>query len=189
MLFIDLMDLFNSPAIKSIQVNLKHVMKKQKKVFILILLFLMIGRSSAAQIRQEQLSTKFPKAIEALSLLRNFPLLEQLLQVNAPWQGDPLLLKDIVLPEELTLAQGSKKYPLLYSAQRSASWPGMPVLGQLAYEVEYYVFDPARPVIKNPHWPSATFRHAAWSRGSAGGLRKRQVNISFSVRVCCSINS
>ncbi|WP_114778788.1 hypothetical protein [Botryobacter ruber] len=114
----------------------------------LILLFLAWGGKSVAQVRQEKLEAKFPEATAALPLIREFPLLEQLLQVQQPWQGNPLLLKDVVFPAELGLAQGSEKYPLLYNAQRSTGWPGLPVFGQHAYEVEYYVFDPARPVIK-----------------------------------------
>ncbi|WP_187263724.1 hypothetical protein [Pontibacter beigongshangensis] len=124
-------------------------MSKRPALFFLIILFLMIAGGSAAQARQEKLEHKFPQAAAAVvPLTKEFPLLAQLLQVQEPWQGNPLLLKDTIFPKELRLAQGTEKYPLLYTAQRNATWPGLPVFGQLAYEVEYYVFDLTRPVIK-----------------------------------------
>ena len=42
----------------------------------------------------------------------------------------------------------SAAYLLLFVGQRSPNCPGLPVWSQLAYETEYYVFDPARPVIR-----------------------------------------
>lgn len=99
-------------------------------------------RSSAS------LHVRFAKAPDAIPLLETFPILAKLLTQDSPWLLDSQTLRDKLFGPEVTLAQGTPGYPLLYSARRSETWPGEPVLGQLAYEVEYYVFDPARPVIK-----------------------------------------
>jgi pectate lyase len=94
------------------------------------------------------LQARFAKAPDAIPLLESFPVLEKLLMQDSPWLLDSATLRDKLFGPEVTLAQGAPGFPLLYSARRSETWPGEPVLGHLAYEVEYYVFDQARPVIK-----------------------------------------
>ena len=103
-----------------------------------------------AQLVKEQtpLKEKFPGAGEAISLIEGFPLLEALLELDDPWKGDPVRLKERLFPEEVTLAQGSEETPLLFNGQRSEGWPGLAVWDQWACETDYNVTNPARPAIR-----------------------------------------
>jgi len=94
------------------------------------------------------LQKKFPQAKSALPFIGRFPALARLLALNNPWQLPPDKLVAALFPQNIKLAQGSKTYPLIYTGKRSEQWPGLPVWDQFAYETEYYVFDPARPLIR-----------------------------------------
>ena len=97
---------------------------------------------------QSDLASKFPEAKASLSVIEEFPTLAKLLSLDEPWKLPPGELAAKLFPAEVKLVQGSVPYPLLFDGQRSTNWPGLPVWNQVAYETEYYVFDPARPVIR-----------------------------------------
>ena len=94
------------------------------------------------------LSEKYPSSKEAVGFLEKFPTLAKLLAIEEPWKLPPSELVTKIFPPEMRLVQGSAEYPLLFDAQRTEQWAGLQVWDQLAYEVEYYVFGPARPVIR-----------------------------------------
>jgi pectate lyase len=102
----------------------------------------------AAPTPAASLQARFPKTPDAIQLLESFPVMAKLLSQDGPWLLPEQQLRTTLFGPEVVLAQGTPDYPLLFSARRSDTWPGEPIFGQLAYEVEYYVFDPARPCIK-----------------------------------------
>ena len=81
-------------------------------------------------------------------MIQRFPLLAQFLDLDDPWKLAPRELAAKLFPTEVKLVQGSADYPLLFAGQRTRQWPGVPVWNQVAYETEYYVLEPARPVIR-----------------------------------------
>jgi hypothetical protein len=85
---------------------------------------------------------------EGLEHIEQFPMLAKFLVLDDPWKLPPRELVSKLFPAEVKLVQGSEDYPLLFDGQRSAKWAGLPVWGQVAYETEYYAFDPSRPVIR-----------------------------------------
>ena len=119
-------------------------------IAIALLLWIPVAGASArgAENSDAGLAAKFSRSPDAGPLLAQFPLLASILGSDEIWRTEPATLKAQLFPPEVTLQQGSAAQPLIYSAQRSASWPGLPVWGQFAYEVEFYCFDPARPMIK-----------------------------------------
>jgi hypothetical protein len=115
------------------------------KWLVLSLLVLAILPSVGAE---SDLPLKFPEAKASLPFIQQFPTLAKLLTLDDPWKLRPGELAAKLFPAEVKLVQGSAAYPLLFDGQRSTNWPGLPVWNQVAYETEYYVFDPARPVIR-----------------------------------------
>ncbi len=109
-----------------------------------LLFFTSLVRAEAESV----LAKRFPKAPAAIPSIEKFPVLAKFLTLDDPWKLPPRELVSKVFPAEVELVQGSDDYPLLFDGQRSTNWPGLPVWNQLAYETEYYVFDPARPVIR-----------------------------------------
>jgi len=97
---------------------------------------------------EPDLALKFPEAKAALPFIQQFPTLAKLLTLDDPWKLPPSELAAKLFPADVKLVQGSAAYPLLFDGQRSTNWPGLPVWNHVAYETEYYVFDPARPVIR-----------------------------------------
>ena len=97
---------------------------------------------------ESSLPNKFPDAKAALPFIERFPMLANFLALDDPWKLPPRALVDKLFPSEVKLVQGSDEYPLLFDGQRSLQWLGLPIWNQVAYETEYYVFDPARPVIR-----------------------------------------
>jgi len=95
------------------------------------------------------LEKKFPKAdASALSFIEHFPALAHLLALHNPWSQPPQKLVREVFSSHMSIAQGSIISPLIYTERRSKTWKGERIWSQVAYESEYYVFDPARPVIR-----------------------------------------
>ena len=95
------------------------------------------------------LENEFPKVGGAtLSFIEHFPALANLLSLNHPWTESPQKFKKEIFSKDVVLAQGSNVAPLIYTGRRSNKWHGEPIWSQVAYETEYYVFDPARPVIR-----------------------------------------
>jgi pectate lyase len=113
--------------------------------FVLVLFLPAVVVSASADF---ELARKFPEAKEALSLVEQFPMLASFLALDNPWELPPRELTAKLFPAQMKLVQGSPDYPLLFCGQRSRDWPGLPVWNQVAYETEYYAFDPARPVIR-----------------------------------------
>jgi pectate lyase len=113
--------------------------------FVLALLLPAVLASASAP---SDLARKFPEATAALPLVEGFPMLARFLALDHRWELPPGDLAAQLFPTQVKLVQGSEKYPLLFCGQRSAQWPGLPVWDQVAYETEYYAFDPARPVIR-----------------------------------------
>src|SRR3712207_2064770 len=95
------------------------------KIFIAALALCWLG--GAARAADGALATKFPRARAVLPLVVRFPLLASLLEAEKVWELDPPTLKAGLLPQAVTLQQGSDRNPLLFSAQRSPAWPGLPV--------------------------------------------------------------
>jgi len=100
------------------------------------------------------LKEKFPQAGETISLIEGFPLLKNLLELNEPWGRDPVGMKDRIFPRKMEMGMGTEAHPLLFIHWRDfreeknlADRPGLKVWDQWSYETDYYVFDPARPVI------------------------------------------
>ncbi|MBL9135473.1 MAG: hypothetical protein JNK85_06375 [Verrucomicrobiales bacterium] len=91
---------------------------------------------------------RFTLAPAELSHLQGFPLLLQFLNQESPWTLHPATLASTLVPSGVRLAQGSTDRPLLQVARRTRDWPGVPVWNQVAYETEFYSFDPDRPVIR-----------------------------------------
>ncbi|WP_224994825.1 hypothetical protein [Cesiribacter sp. SM1] len=121
-------------------------MPKDIKNILIVALLMLLAVPVAAQ-QQQALEAKFPAAVNAIPHISKFPLLATLLSMDDSWQETPASLKEVLFPKELQLVQGSAAYPLLYAVQKGSQWQGLPVFDQLAYELEYYVFDPARPKI------------------------------------------
>jgi pectate lyase len=117
-----------------------------RKIALFIVFFTFINTASGQL--QQVLENKFPKAKSALPFIEHFPALARLLAADDPWELPPDKLVALLFPFNVSLAQGSESYPLLYTGVRTSSWPGLPVWNQFAYETEYYVFDPARPAIR-----------------------------------------
>ena len=113
----------------------------------LVVSFLFLAMLQPAK-SQPNLADKFPEARAAVSFIEEFPTLAKFLALEDPWRLPPRELVSKIFPDEVKLVQGSDAYPLLFDGQRSTNWPGLPVWKQLADETEYYVFDPARPVIR-----------------------------------------
>src|SRR5262245_47481080 len=111
------------------------------------MLSLLVCAPLTSSLAETNLVTRFPEAKAALPLIEQFPLLAKLLTLDSPWTIPPGELVAELCPE-MKLVQGSDAYPLLFDAQRTAQWPGLQAWGQVAYETEYYVFDPARPIIR-----------------------------------------
>jgi hypothetical protein len=112
----------------------------------LALAILMAGTCSMSA--DSNLVAAFPKAASTMPLIEGFPMLAKLLLLTNAWTLPPRDLASRLFPEQVQLAQGSEEYPLLFAGQRSARWPGLPVWNHVAYETEYYCFDPSRPVIR-----------------------------------------
>lgn len=95
-----------------------------------------------------QLQQKFKLAPQAAQNLSRFPILASLLMTDNAWEMDPEKLRQAILPEQMKLMQGTDDQPYVYNAERSRQWTGSPVWNQFAYDVDYFTFDPAKPVIK-----------------------------------------
>ena len=101
------------------------------------------------------LKEKFPRAGEkTIVLIEGFPLLKNLLELDAPWGLDPVEMKDRIFPRKMEMGMGSPEHPLLFINRRDlrnekglVERPGLKVWDQWSYETDYYVFDPARPII------------------------------------------
>lgn len=119
----------------------------KRSVLSLCLLCLALKIVLAAQ--PPTLEKKFPKLdAGTLTLIKQFPVLAGFLVMDDPWTRTPQKLVTQLFPGNIKMAQGTQFRPLIYTGRRSAKWPGLPIWGQFAYETEYYVFDPARPVIR-----------------------------------------
>jgi len=100
------------------------------------------------------LKEKFPEAGEVIPLIEGFPLLKNLLELKDPWSQDPVAMKDRIFPRKMEMGMGTEAHPLLFinwrdfrEATNLTDRPGLKVWDQWSYETDYYVFDPARPVI------------------------------------------
>src|SRR3954470_13488456 len=113
--------------------------------WVMLGLFLM-GRAASTAAAESTLPTKFRGP--NIELVKGFPVLAKLLALENPWTNSPADFVNKLFPPQTKLVQGSQTNPLLYVAQRSRDWPGLPIWNQVAYETEFYVFDPARPVIR-----------------------------------------
>jgi hypothetical protein len=120
------------------------MVEAMKPLVLSMLILLPVARASA----ESDLALKFPEAKASLPFIHSFPTLAKLLTLDDPWKLHPGELAAKLFPADVKLVQGSAAYPLLFDGQRSTNWPGLPVWNQVAYETEYYVFDPARPVIR-----------------------------------------
>lgn len=118
-------------------------MKRTIVIFILLFHFTTIFASPPGDLEQ-----KFPKAKAVIPLIKQFPLLAKLLVFNDAWTQSPQSFVTKLFPGEMKRVQGSEAHPLMYDAKRSAKWQGIRCWNQFAYETEYYVFDPSRPVIR-----------------------------------------
>ena len=114
----------------------------------LMCLILCIAIGTAGAQIPSALQKKFPQAASALPFIQRFPVLAKLLAADKPWELPPGKLVAMLFPQQIKLVQGSEQLPLLFDGKRTVQWPGLPVWDQFAYETEYYVFDPARPVIR-----------------------------------------
>jgi len=108
-------------------------------------LFLFALNGAAAE--RTVLGEKFPEAGETLALIEGFPLLKNLLELNDPWQGDPIEMKDRIFPRKMEMGMGTEEHPLLFVYPYQADKPGMKVWDRYSCETDYYVFDSTRPVI------------------------------------------
>jgi len=115
--------------------------------------------------RPWSLGVKFPKAgDDVIALIEGFPLLGKLLELDAPWRWDLIMLKQEISPK-IEVGIGSEEHPLLFIDRRRAydwvttpaarfwrerltDWPGLKVWNQWSYMTDLYVFDPTRPVIR-----------------------------------------
>ena len=115
---------------------------------------------------------------EAIRLIEGFPLLRKLLEMPAPWKWGPKALKDRLFRREMPgalesaldfgemeLACGTQERPGLYidrrvghdwrtttskewGKKRMGDWPGQKVWDHYANVTDYYVYNPARPLIR-----------------------------------------
>lgn len=106
----------------------------------------LVGTSVSAAVPEA--SARSPADGEGAALVEGFPLLARFLAMENPWSRPPGELVRALFPAEMHRVQGSEEYPLLFVGRRSADWAGLPVWDQVAYEAEYYVADPARPLIR-----------------------------------------
>lgn len=113
-----------------------------------LILALIVPGTLASGASESDLANRFPEAKAALPFIERFPMLARFLALDEPWKLPARDLAARLFPAEVKRVQGSDDYPLLFTGQRSPQWPGLPVWNQVAYETEYYVFDPARPVIR-----------------------------------------
>ncbi|HVT89593.1 MAG TPA: hypothetical protein VHD56_12125 [Tepidisphaeraceae bacterium] len=113
----------------------------------LIFAGLLISQNAVAA-TQSQIETRFPQAKDSAQLIAQFPVLASLLSIDHPWNLDVRELKAKVLPEQVQLIQGTETNPLVYNGERSGKWPGSPVWNQVSYDIDFFVFNPAHPVIK-----------------------------------------
>lgn len=120
---------------------------KRAAALILGVLFLSTALPAMAAGRVP-LKEKFPQAGETISLIEGFPVLKTLLEMDDPWKGNPVRLKEELFPKEVALVQGSQETPLLFSGQRTKDWAGVPVWDQWVSETDYSVANPARPAIR-----------------------------------------
>lgn len=119
----------------------------KRTIFLMSIFYLLINHASASH--RPILEKKFPKAgSSALSFIEHFPALSKLLSLNNAWAQSPQKLVREIFSAHMSLAQGSANNPLIYTERRSKTWAGETIWKQVAYEAEYYVFDPARPVIR-----------------------------------------
>lgn len=116
------------------------------RAMLLIVMLALI--SSVSAVPPSPLEKKFPKAKSALPFIEHFPALARILASDNAWVLPPDKLVAWLFPSNMTLTQGSRTLPLLYTGRRTQQWPGSSIWDQFAYETEYYVFDPARPVIR-----------------------------------------
>jgi hypothetical protein len=126
---------------------IRQLLKNPGFTAVAVLMALSLGESLVSA-GESDLARKFPKATAALPFIERFPSLAKLLALDDPWKLPPRELVARLFPAEVKLVQGSEEYPLLFVGQRSAQWAGLPVWDQVAYETEFYVFDPARPAIR-----------------------------------------
>jgi hypothetical protein len=115
----------------------------RSQIFVLLACSVLVATAE-----ESELGSKFPLAKESLRFIEGFPMLAKFLAIEDPWELPPCDLAARLFPAEIKLAQGSDDYPLLFDGQRSLDWAGLPLWNHVAYETEFYGFDPARPVIR-----------------------------------------
>jgi len=112
------------------------------------------------------LKVDFPEAgNDVITLIESFPLLAKLLQLNNPWNLDPMALKDYLFPEGIQPFPGSGDPPAMFvnrravhdwrnmkwpqvAAKKPADSPGSKVWNYRAYETNYYAIRSASPFIR-----------------------------------------
>ena len=112
------------------------------------------------------LKVDFPEAgNDLIALIESFPLLAKLLQLDNPWNLDPMALKDHLFPEGIQPFPGSGDPPAVFMDRRALhDWrrmrwedvverkpvdsPGQNVWDYHAYETDYYAVEAASPLIR-----------------------------------------
>jgi pectate lyase len=112
------------------------------------------------------LKVDFPEAgNDVIALIESFPLLAKLLELDNPWNVDPMVLKDDLFPEGIQPFPGSGDPPAVFRDRRAVhDWrgmrwddvvkrkpvdsPGQNVWNHYAYETDYYAVKSASPLIR-----------------------------------------